>query len=183
MRELVEEALSEKRGIAVRAGPPMTGGHADIDRVVVDRKIGEAVKRERAGHRIGIPRAVQGQCGACRSIMLKQPCGDFTARGGRGNLRQPAHDAAVQPDTRGQPGGGGRAITVLRQILAPRPHQLDGPLHLRGDSGGLCGDLMLQIGAERSARRHHVDHHRVLADADSGGGSRARAGGRKRWQP
>ena len=153
MREFVDEAFGEEAGVAVRARPPMPGRHADIGRVMIDRIGRDLVERRRARHRIAV--AAAGQRQRRRAVMIagEQPPRELAPGRGRGDLRQPAGDRAV--DRRAAPPSARPRAARSDRAAYPRPRDQiswTGRLSSRASTAACTAASMLQRRPERRRR-------------------------------
>ena len=163
--------LGEEAGVAVRAPRQSAGRDADLGRHMVDRDVGDRVRRHRAGD--------GGAVGANQPPRRAEPLRRPRAAVGRGDPRLPAEDqpalARARRSSAPRPAGGSvsAGVSWTRDQVSwtgrPEPH---------GEDRRLLDRFGLQLAAIAAAGERRIE--RDLALGEAGGARRGGAGEARR---
>src|SRR5690606_13242990 len=123
-RNLVDEALDEEAGVAVRIAPQPARRQRDSHRDVVDRDVGDRIGWHQAfaGYRVGL--ALDRVDRRPGRVVVEQPAPELECRGWHGEPGAERVDTALRPEPRAEYRGDRRARTQRQLLLPARPGQL-----------------------------------------------------------
>ena len=164
--QFVDEAFGEEGGEAVRLSAHPPRRQANRDRHVIDRHVGDLIRRHgsRNRHRIGLTLGREHRL--ARAIAFEQALAEFKVgrRGGYAGL--PGEDLPGIVGLGPEHGGGRHARQGAKVLLPARPGQLDRLANFLRDQGRLHRMGMRQPRIEAAARRDRIEDHVLDAYAD-----------------
>ena len=173
-RQLVDEAFGEEAGVAVRRAAPIAGADADVGRDMIDRDIGDGIRRRRAGHRRARPGGPAGRVAPIRAATSALVAG-AAIRARQPWIRPCAIQAVICA------AAGGRKLSCSISWMRGQV-SWTGRRNVVGDDRRLLDRVGFELAAIAAADQHRIERDLVLGQAErarGGGAGEARRLGRR----